>query len=432
MRVAFIIPDKTATKEFADTLFDYQCEAVHQGIGYIAAYAKSKALINECITVRTSDMTKEELTSFLEQGWDVIGITLTIFALQEAADLCSLIKQKSCAKIVLGGPEVTTIKEDIFKSCGAADYAIYGEGEITFSELLDCLKNKGSFQKIKGLIYQNELGEPIKNGARSFIDNLSIFSYPDRTIFKYHCSYHSIIGTRGCPYRCNFCNSSQCWGYRHRLRDPKSIYDELKYILTLYNDGKLVIFDDDSFNINENWVKSICRLIKHLKVSWRVRGIRAGLITEEVADSLAEAGCIGVSCGVESANNDSLRAMHKGSTIEEILRGVAILQKRGIPVVGNFMIGNIGDTLDAVQESVRHASLFSQADFRITYPMPYTDLYNYLEANNLFLSEPILIKYGKSIIGRIIFETPGFSIQDRIKAINIALDKKLLHNVEYN
>lgn len=431
MRVAFLVPDKIPSTDYADALFDYTCNAVHQGIGYVAAFAQYERTLDKYEIKRTSEITDKELDSFLDQGWDVIGITLTIFAHQEVAHLCDRIKLISHAKVVLGGPEVTTIKEDVLRSCAAADYAVYGEGEITFCELLDCIRHEGDFRKIRGLIYRDPSGTPVRTSPREFADNLSIFPHPDRSAFKYSYSYHSIIGTRGCPYRCNFCNSSHCWGYRYRMRDPVCIYDEIRYITDLYGKSKIVIFDDDSFNINDNWVKSVCKLITELKVSWRVRGIRAGLVNNEVADSLVESGCIGVSCGVESADNDSLRAMRKGSTIEEILNGVAKIQEREIPVVGNFMIGNIGDTLETVRKSIEYAALFSQADFRIVYPMPYTDLYDYLKANDLFLCEPIPIKYGDAVVGRILFETPTFPVKDRIEAANMVLEAKLLYNVCY-
>ena len=41
--------------------------------------------------------------------------------------------------IVVGGPHVTVFPELTLKEDENIDYAVYGEGEITFSELLDSL-----------------------------------------------------------------------------------------------------------------------------------------------------------------------------------------------------------------------------------------------------------------------------------------------------
>jgi anaerobic magnesium-protoporphyrin IX monomethyl ester cyclase len=410
MRIAFIIPDKMPSSEHSDNLLEYQCDAVHQGIGYVAAYANKHFPVDECQVLRTSDATEKELISFLEQKWDVIGITLSLFSLREAAEISGIIKSIGPTKIVVGGAEVSAIQEEVLRLCPHVDYAIYGEGEITFCELLWCIKNGGDLLKIDGFIFRDENGNILKNPAREFENDLDVFPYPDRGLFRYQYDYHSIIGTRGCPFRCTFCNSSRVWGHKYRLRNPESIFDELKYILELFGNNKLFIFQDDTFNYNKKWMEDVCNVIKELRISWRIRGFRASLATDDIAELLKESGCVGLSCGVESANNDALIAMKKGSTFEEILKGVNVLQNKGIPVVGNFMIGNLGDTLETVKESLEYAHLFSQADFRITYPIPYTYLYDYLRANNLFLSEPIPIRFKDTVVGRILFHTPEFPI----------------------
>ncbi|MFZ4801768.1 MAG: B12-binding domain-containing radical SAM protein [Chlorobium sp.] len=432
MRIGFIILDRNPTTEFSDNLLEYQCDAVHLGIGYIAAFAQRNIAHCECQVLRTSDSSLLDILKFLDAGWDLIGMTSSLFSLSEATQISNMSKSIGQTKIVIGGPEVSTLQEKIFDVCTSIDYAIYGEGEITFVELIRCIKHRGGFEKVDGLIFRNESGIIIKNGPRRFEDNLEIFPYPDRQLFKYDHAYHSIIGTRGCPFRCSFCNSTHIWGSQYRMRKPISVIKEIEYILKLYGKEKLFIFQDDTFNFNEKWTIELCEMIKELKIAWRIRGVRASLITEEIAEIVAESGCIGIACGVESANDLSLHVMNKKTTINGIVKGVNMLKNKGVHVVGNFMIGNLGDTFDTVKESLEYAHMFTQADFRITYPMMNTYLYDYLTSNNLFLPEPIPIIYKESIVGRILFATPEFSVDERIEAINLALKAKLLHNVEYD
>ncbi len=432
MRIGFIILDRNPTREFSDNLLEYQCDAVHLGIGYIAAFAQKNIAHCECQVLRTSDSSLADILKFLDYGWDLIGMTSSLFSLHEAANISSIAKKIGKSKIVIGGPEVSTLQENILAVCPSIDYAIYGEGEITFVELIRCIKRRDNFAKVGGLIFRNEYGVIIKNVPRRFEDNLEIFPYPDRQLFTYDHAYHSIIGTRGCPFHCSFCNSTQIWGNKYRMRKPISVIKEIEYILKLYGKEKLFIFQDDTFNFNEKWTVDVCTMIKELKIAWRVRGIRASLITEKIAEILVESGCVGIACGVESASDSSLRVMNKNTTIDGIVKGVNMLKNKGIHIVGNFMIGNLGDTFDTVKQSLEYAHMFTQADFRITYPMKNTYLYDYLTTNNLFLPEPIPIIYKESIVGRILFATPEFSVDERIEAINLALKAKLLHNVEYD
>jgi len=432
VRIGFIIPDSNPTLLHSDNSLEYQFDSVHQGIGYVAAYAKENCLIDEIQVFRTYGKSEKDLIDFLEQGWFIIGIPLSVLAIDEAASIAEMTKSICHAKVVVGGAEVTTNGEDALRKNAYFDFAVFGEGEITFSELVNTLTNKGDFSKIKGLIYRNAEGQICKNKPRGFEKNLEVFPYLDRTLFKYEYNYHSIIGTRGCPFHCTFCNSSACWGHTYRLRDPSSIHKEIEYILRLYGNEKIISFQDDSFNINKSWVLDVCRRLKTLNISWWIRGLRANLVTEDIADALVDSHCVGVACGVESANNKCLKDIRKGTTIEAIMKGVENLQSRGIPVLGQFIIGNHSDTLETVKESIECARQFSEATFGIAFPIIKTFLYDYVKSNNLFLPEPVPIKFKNRTISKIIFDTPQFSVKKRLEAANLAIKEKFFHNINYD
>ena len=421
MRIAFIVPDQ-----------EVMWNSVHQGIGYVAAYAKANFPINELQVFRTYDKDDSQLELFLKKSWDVIGITLTTPMVLEAEGLCKKIQNFSAAKIVLGGAEVSAVEDNILEQLPLADFAVIGEGEVTFLELLECLAGKREFSSVDGLVYRDADGAICKNSKRQFEKNLSIFPPPDRSLFQYDYKFHSIIGTRGCPYHCTFCNSSANWGHRYRVRPPEDIFNEVKNIIALYGRDKYIAFDDDAFNINKKWVVEVCGLLEKLKVRLWIRGIRAGLVTKEVAKALKDAGCFGVACGVESADNDALKSMRKATTIEEILRGVEIIKSSGIRnVTGQFIIGNQGDTLATVKKSIEHAKYFTQPTFGIAYPIPNTFLYDYISENGYFLPEKVPIMHKGKIIDWVLFDTPHFTLQERLEAVQLAIDAKVYHGIDY-
>lgn len=433
MRIAFIIADK-----------DMPWDSVHQGVGYVAAYANKHLKLEDCQVFRTHDKEEQDLLEFLQQKWDVIGLTITDlisskFAYlsdmypmnHEVAHLCEMIKSMGTTKIVVGGAGVTTLETEILDKLPNVDYAITGEGEITFYELLKCLANDGNFSNIKGLIYRDSQGNICQNSPRGFEKNLELFPYPDRTLFQYPYDFHSIIGTRGCPFQCTFCNSSDNWGRLYRRRNPKVIAEEFQYILELYGHDKYIAFNDDLFNIKKDWVLEVCQELKPLGAPWWIRGLRADFITEEIADSLAEAGCFGAACGIESANNNALKSMRKVTTIEKTMQGVELLKSRGINVTAQFIIGNQGDTLETVKESIECAHHFSDASFGVAYPIFRTFLYDYVINNHYLLPQPVPVKHKGKTIDVIVFDTPHFPAEERLKAVELAIEAKFYHGIEY-
>ena len=72
----------------------------------------------------------------------------------------------------------------------------------------------------------------------------------------------------------------------------------------------------------------------------------------EIARNLSESGCMSCGVGIESVDNNSLKTMNKHLTFEQIERGCKLLMDNNIEICGQFIIGNIGDTLETVKKSV--------------------------------------------------------------------------------
>ncbi len=188
MNVGFIIPDK-----------EFVWDSVHQGIGYVGEYAKKNNCLDDYQVFRTSGASERELSEFLNQGFDVIGFTLTKPSLGEVSSITKTIKENFSSIIVVGGSEVSNQKGNLLRANENIDYAIYGEGEKTFAELLTCLRFDKNVSNIAGLIYKRG-GDVYVNRSRKFMRNMDLLPFPDRRKFKYDYEFHSIIGTRGCPF----------------------------------------------------------------------------------------------------------------------------------------------------------------------------------------------------------------------------------------
>lgn len=409
MKVGLIFPNK-----------DRKDKTIHVGLGYIASYAKSTHTDIEFTILDTRVATKKEVKRFYQTDFDIFGITVLSPVYHEVIEVFKLIRSiKPNTPICLGGAYVTTIMEEIFEET-PADFAVYGEGEITFSHLLDYLKSKVTLDQINGLMYKN--GEKIiTNPPREQIRDLDSIPYPAYELFKMdRYPMHRIVTSRGCPYKCVFCNSSSIWLGKWRKRDPGKIVDEIEYLIRNYK-KKTFFFNDNSFNVDIKRVESLCKIIldKKLKFLWTTP-VRVEIITKEIAHLMKKSGCYNVGIGIESANNSILEKMKKKNTIEDVKKGIRIFKEAGIEVLGQFVIGSPGDTYETVKESIEFAKN-SELDFVMFYsilPFKKTEQWDYV-LNHGKLYKKKIHEY-HTMKPRVVFETPEFSYSDRLKAIDLA------------
>lgn len=410
MKIGFIFPNK-----------DRRYKTVHLGIGYLAAYARQHHSDLDFTVLDTRVATSRETDAFFETQFDLIGITVyspVYFEVEHIYDRIRKTQPKT--PICLGGPYVTTIKDEIFVKT-PAEYAVFGEGEITFSELLYFLKGEKRIEDIDGLMYKTGSGDIIMNPPRHQLNNLDELPLPAYDLFQMdRYPLHRLVSSRGCPYSCAFCNSTSIWSANWRKRSALNIIAEINHLINNYG-KKIFVFGDNSFNIDSNRVETFCNLLieNDTKILWSA-SIRADNITQALADKMKQAGCYNVAIGIESANNYILSQINKKSTIQDISNGIKIFKNAGIEVLGQFVIGSPHDTLETVQESIDWAKK-SDCDFVNFYsvlPFKGTPQWDYISENGKFFTETIHDFH--SIEPRIVFETPEFSYDERLVAIKQA------------
>jgi anaerobic magnesium-protoporphyrin IX monomethyl ester cyclase len=230
MNIGFIFPNK-----------DRRYKTVHLGLAYLAAYAREQHNDLNFKVLDTRVATSKETKEFFNTSFDLIGITVFSPVYYEVINIFNRIKKiNSKIPICLGGPYVTTIMEDIFSKT-PADYAVYGEGEITFSELISYLMGKKELKDIKGLMYKNDQGKIITNPVREYIKDLNKLPLPAYEIFPMErYPLHRMVTSRGCPYSCAWCNSSSIWTHCYRTRNAENMVLEIEFLIKTY--GKKYLY----------------------------------------------------------------------------------------------------------------------------------------------------------------------------------------------
>jgi radical SAM superfamily enzyme YgiQ (UPF0313 family) len=184
---------------------------------------------------------------------DIVGITVCTHSLLDVVKTVAAVKRASeKIHVCLGGPHVTSFPRESINLAGV-DSVISGDGEIVFKELVESFEKRENLRDVKGIILKNN-GEIIQTGNPQYIENLDGLPFPKRERLRNLNQYYTsgtesnlmttMITSRGCPYRCNFCNTSK----NYRCRSPSNVVDEIEQCLKLRI--REFYFIDDTFNVS--------------------------------------------------------------------------------------------------------------------------------------------------------------------------------------
>ena len=196
------------------------------GLGYLAESLKKNGIGYRILDMSLGYRLKDLKKQIAEFKPDLLGISCISYMLTDTYTMIQEVKKVfPSVKILIGGPHISSIKEDVFKECPAIDFAIVLEGEYSLVELC-----KGvPFSEIAGLIYRVD-SEILFSAPAKFIPDLDCLDFPKYADFELHRYGYGIgiVSSRGCPYSCIYC-SCNVIGKKIRLRSAQSVVDEIDY-----------------------------------------------------------------------------------------------------------------------------------------------------------------------------------------------------------
>ena len=365
----------------------------HSILAAVVRNSKKRASILDLGIVRDWEkVLAEEIKNFSP---DVICMTSTTTLFPEVAKMSSFIRKMvgQRIKLVLGGPHATALPEESLR-LSAFDIVITGEGENPLVKLITGLPYNeitGIYYKERGEIYSTPGSDPVQD-----LDSLPFFAFDLYNLEKYKCSkiickrypLVNYITSRGCPYKCTFCNHN-IFGTKIRYKSPDLVMEEIKHMLNL--GIKEIRIIDDVFTFDIERAKLICELIirNNLKFPWTLAaGLRVDCLDLEFLKLAKKAGLYQVSFGFESGDQDSLDSVNKKITIEQNIRAMELVKKAKLESIGFFMLGLPSDTEKSLQKTIDFAIRLSPtyAKAAVTIPFPGTDLFADYEKKGLIKS----------------------------------------------
>ncbi|MFW3145909.1 MAG: B12-binding domain-containing radical SAM protein [Thermoplasmatota archaeon] len=296
------------------------------------------SLLPDHFKIKLIDMNVEKLKEKDIEWADMVFISAMEVQKESVKEVVMRCKSKG-KKIVAGGPLFTTQPNLI----EGIDHLVLDEAEITLPPFIRDL-NLGEMKKV----YTSKV--------RPDINNVPIPSWTLINPNKYTTML--IQYSRGCPFNCDFCDISFLNGRIPRTKSPDQIIQELDRLFEM-GWRKSVFFVDDNFIGNKKEVKLMLpRLIRWQKE----HGYPFTFLTEasmDLADDellmdwMVEANFTKVFLGIETPNMESLRECNKVQNVaRDLVESVRSIQKRGMEVMGGFIVGFDNDTESIFQSQI--------------------------------------------------------------------------------
>ena len=372
---------------FINTPGDYPNQFPPLGMLYLAATAQKE---NHEVNLYDLAAGNASYESFIQEiksvNPQILCFSIYTTNLENSTTIINNIKRLLPETIVIvGGPHISALPRETISNCQPIDFEVFGEGEVTFIELIKAIQSKGDFSKIDGLCYRDGT-EIIQNKPRERLKDLDSIPFPAYELvkrFKYaydKFAYGRKVGiaasSRGCPYNCTFCNKS-VFGNKYIRRSPQNLIDELHFQKKVLGIDELY-FVDDLFVTDQKWLDRFLDLYKKsgLKLPWKCLG-RVDQVEEATYVKMKEGGCFLLQFGVESGDQRILNSIRKGITVEKAKEAVRSCQRAGINAASFFILGHPGETYQSAIKTIKAAQEINADVCHFFVLVPFPGTYNY-------------------------------------------------------
>ncbi len=322
--------------------------------GYLILYARSRGLHNhfqlEILPPKICNYASDLgiVAEIVKRQPAMVGFSCYLWNIDRTLWIASQLK-RLCPEmlIVLGGPEITNDNQWVFDS-GVIDFATVGEGEQTFSDLLESiLAGEDATRLIPGLWRATNPQIPLFRKPIANLDDVSS-PYLHRILNAADEKMLLLETIRGCVFKCKFC-------YYPKSYDSLYFVSEEKIVANLKHAREAgateVVLLDPTLNQRKDFDGFLKLLARenHDKQFTYFGELRAEGIKPETAQLLRDANFTEVEIGLQSIDPTTQGLMDRRNNMKAFERGVSALMDAGIRVKVDLIIGLPGDTVASVR-----------------------------------------------------------------------------------
>lgn len=299
----------------------------------------------------TKDLTIKKIEEFKPDVVLISCFTINRTAGVKTAQLAK--EHNSSVKVIMGGMHPSFLYAQLLTHY-PVDAVCIGEGEETIVELINAYRNDGVLDGIKGLAFKKN-GRVVFTGRRPFIKDIDTIPFPAHDIYADDIRKNRkghIVTSRGCPYGCQFCSTTEFWGRSWRARSPKNVVDEIEMLVKEYG-IEYISFQDDEFTLQRRRTIDLCKemLERGVKINWSC-STRVNTLDREQLEWMTKSGCDHIALGIESGSPKILKTIGKKITVEQIIKAYDLLTEFGLSRGAYMMVGNPGEDKETVRETI--------------------------------------------------------------------------------
>ena len=327
-----------------------------------------------------------------EREPDVVGLSVMTFQRRTALKLIALVRRlRPSVQVVVGGYDPSLAPDAWAGEGSGVDFIVRGEGEGTFSELLQALEaGSGGWERICGLSWRDADGRFRHNPDRP-VQRLAGASLrlPDRKARV--LDGYTLLGrrvdvietSRGCTFDCSFCSIIEMRGRNFHAYDFSRVLDDIRDARD--RGAECLFIVDDNVTLDVRRFEALCGAIVEAglnRIDYVVQAMTSAIADhgETLAPRMREAGFRYVFLGIENVLDEDLgflkaaakNAMHEAGRRAGNATGAAIdhLHRNGMYVVGGLIVGNPSDTPESIEANLRFARRYVDWPY-IQHPTPY-------------------------------------------------------------
>lgn len=281
---------------------------------------------------------------------------------RETERIISIIRKYNPNALIAAGGYHPSLYPEYFIHKAGVDFIINGEGESAVVQLVQTIEHGGRAEDIPGIISRKSSDEQKK--LMSDAPDIKDLPFPARDLllnrdFKaYRKNFVSMITSRGCPNRCEFCTGRTIWGNRYRSREIEDVLKEIEHCCK--NSGADIInFEDDNLfpakKRAQELLYKIIRMKERMNFSVEftaMNGISLENLDEEIPPLMKLAGFneLNISLVTQSAE---VQEMNRRPFDSEKFRSIAeCAKKEGMNVRGYFILGMPGQDKKEIEDTI--------------------------------------------------------------------------------
>jgi radical SAM superfamily enzyme YgiQ (UPF0313 family) len=321
-------------------------------------------------------MFKEDSLQSLESelnrvNWDIVGLSVRnidnndmqnpVAFIRDLIPLIEIIRNRTRAVLVLGGSAVAVMPEELLRYT-KADWAVLGDGEIVFPQLLAALSRGEIPDKISGIAWlEDNIFRKNTGYVDRFLDGCRVpdfYRWIDVRAYLSRLSTIPIQTKLGCHFKCIYCTYRKIEGHDYRLCDSRVAVDAVKYLAS--QGFRDIEFVDNVFNSPYDHAVAVCKGLADIQSDVRLQSLELNplFIDDNLLTVMERAGFVGIGITVESASDVVLEGLGKGFTSKDVYHAAYTIQHHKLPCLWIFMLGGPFETKETVLETLHFAEQF--------------------------------------------------------------------------